>query len=67
MNLSQYKEEYTLSFKFKRLSWFVLNNTIFRLLISTLFRKTRISILRLYGAKIPSNAHVYHTCKLSAP
>ena len=67
MNLSEYKEDYSFKFKLKRLSWYVINQTFFRLLISSVFRKARIGLLRCYGASVPYNAQVYQSCKIWAP
>ena len=67
MNLSEYKEEYSFNFKIKRISWYIVNNTLFRLLLTSIFRKIRILILRCYGAKIPYNAQVYESSKIWAP
>ena len=67
MDLSQYKEEYTITSKISRALWFVINRTIFRCMVTNLFRIPRNLILRLFGAKIPLCSQVYPTCRIWAP
>lgn len=64
-NLSEYREDkpkYVL-----RIIWFVINITLFRLLIGRRLRLVRNPLLRLFGAKIPNRVQIYPSCKLFAP
>lgn len=65
MDLSNYKE--AKPHRSKRLLWLLINKTIFRMLVGSIFRKTRIQILRAFGAKIPLNALVYPSANIFAP
>ncbi|MFI3320923.1 MAG: DapH/DapD/GlmU-related protein [Rikenellaceae bacterium] len=66
MNLSSYTEPKP--HHLKRICWFVVNATIFRLFIGGVqFRYFRNFILRLFGAKIPYGCVVYSTSKIWAP
>ena len=65
MDLSKYHEDKPN--RNKRLIWLFINQTIFRLLIGRFFRKTRIRLLRAFGASIPLNALVYHSANIFAP
>lgn len=51
----------------KELLWRVVNITLFHWLALPCFNLLRIWILRLFGAKISSTAHVYASCKIWAP
>lgn len=67
IDLSKYKEDYSMSFKIKRYFWLLINATIFRLLIGSIFRIPRIYILNLFGGKIAKNSLIYSSCKIWAP
>lgn len=67
MDLSEYKEDYSTSFKIKRLCWYLVNATLFRWLVGGLFSSLRNNMLRLWGAKIASSSQIYSTCKIWAP
>lgn len=65
MNLSDYSEvkpNYG-----KRIVWYAVNATLFRLFASSLFKGFRNWILRLFGAKVDKDALVYASCKIFAP
>lgn len=67
MDLSRYREDYPFSYKFARVLWYLINRTIFRWMIGSPFRKTRIFLLRLFGAQIPYISLVYHSSIIWAP
>ena len=64
-DLSQYSEEKP--HRFKRIIWYFVNATIFRLLAGPWFGRIRSRILRIFGAKIPLRTLVYSSCKIYAP
>lgn len=55
--------------KFKNLIWGIVNSTIFRITPPQLviFRKSRVCMLRLFGAHIPWNASVHPSAKIDYP
>lgn len=53
--------------KLKRLAWNVTEALLFRPFITPVFRKWRIALLRLFGAKVEWDANVYATVKVWAP
>lgn len=65
MDLSHYTEPKP--HHLKRICWYIINATIFRLLIGIQLRYLRNIILRLFGAKIPLRSLVYPSCKIWAP
>ncbi len=65
MNLSNYSESKP-HFK-KRVVWYVVNVTIFRLFAGHFFRRFRNGLLRLFGAEIDKDALVYSSCTIFAP
>ena len=65
MNLSNYSEAKP-HFK-KRMVWYMVNATLFRLFAGPFFRRFRNSLLRLFGAEIDKDALVYSSCKIFAP
>lgn len=65
MNLSDYKEEkphFT-----KRIIWYFVNHTIFRLLPTRYLKGLRHALLRMFGAKIDKKALIYSSCTIFAP
>lgn len=65
MNLSDYKEEKP--HFLKRVVWFFVNCTVFKILAGRFFKGIRNNLLRLFGAKIDKDALVYASCKIYAP
>ena len=55
------------SIKIKRVLWNITATLLFRPFITPAFRKWRIALLRLFGAKIEWNANVYASVKIWAP
>jgi len=65
MDLSNYKEPKP--HHLKRVIWYFINATLFKLLIGTSLRVPRNVLLRIFGAKIPLKSLVYPSCKIWAP
>lgn len=65
MNLSEYKEEKP--HNIKRLVWYVINATLFRLLIGRAFKWARHGLLRMFGATIDEDAYIYPSSTIFAP
>lgn len=65
MNLSDYKEEKP--HRIKRIVWYFVNHTIFRLLPTRWLKGPRHALLRLFGAKIDKKALIYSSCTIFAP
>ena len=55
------------SIKIKRVVWNITAAFLFRPLITPVFRKWRIALLRLFGAKVEWDANVYASVKIWAP
>lgn len=55
------------SIKIKRVVWNITAAFLFRPFITPAFRKWRIALLRLFGAKIEWDANVYASVKIWAP
>lgn len=55
------------SVKLKRVAWNVTAALLFRPFITSLFRKWRIALLRLFGAKVEWDANVYASVRIWAP
>lgn len=55
------------SIKIKRVVWNIAAAFLFRPFITPVFRKWRIALLRLFGAKIEWDANVYASVKIWAP
>lgn len=55
------------SIKIKRVLWNITATLLFRPFITPVFRKWRIALLRLFGAKIEWDANVYASVKIWAP
>lgn len=56
-----------LSIKIKRSWWNIICTLFFRPFITKIFRKWRIAVLRIFGAKIEWDAEVYSSVKIWAP
>ena len=65
MNLSDYKEEKP--HRLKRIVWYVVNATLFKLLAGSPLKGVRNQLLRLFGASVDKDALVYASCKVFAP
>ena len=65
MNLSEYKEEKP--HNMKRIVWYVINSTLFRLFIGRPFRWARHGLLRAFGATIDKDAYIYPSTTIFAP
>lgn len=65
MNLNEYKEEKP--HHLKRICWYAVNATLFRLLVGRKLRFVRNLILRCFGARIPLESLIYSSCKIWAP
>lgn len=65
--LLQYKE--AKPHRLKRITWALINASIFRMIIGTNKPASRLrkAILRAFGAKIEKYAQVYPSCKIFAP
>lgn len=55
------------SIKIKRVVWNITATFLFRPFITPVFRKWRIALLRMFGAKIEWDANVYASVKIWAP
>lgn len=67
MNLSNYQEHYSLGQRLKRYGWYIINRTLFRLMVTSLMKVPRNMLLRLFGAKIPLVSLVYPSSRIWAP
>lgn len=65
MDLSNYTEPKPNHYK--RICWYIINATIFRLLPGIKLRYLRNILLRSFGAKIPLKSLVYESAKIWAP
>ena len=67
MNLIQHVGYVAASIKVKRALWNIVCAILFRPFITRVFRKWRIFLLNVFGAKISYDANVYASCKIWAP
>lgn len=51
----------------KRILWYVINATVFRIMATRLMRRPRIWLLRLFGACIDGSAIIYPSVRIFAP
>lgn len=65
MDLSDYKEEKP-HFG-KRVVWYIINHTLFRILATRWLKGPRHCLLRAFGAKVDEKALVYSSCTIFAP
>lgn len=65
MNLSYYTEEKP--HHIKRLIWYCINATLFRILIGRPFKWARHGLLQLFGATIDNEAYICPTATIFAP
>lgn len=65
MDLSDYKEEKP--HFVKRIVWYLVNHTLFRLFATRYLAGVRHVMLRAFGAKIDKKALVYSSCTIFAP
>ena len=57
MNLNEYKEKKP--HRTKRIVWCVVNNTLFRILVTPYLKEVRNTLLRLFGAKVARGVLIY--------
>lgn len=67
MNLAKYKYTFSIKNKLGRVLWGITYVFLFKLFPTRLFRKWRVLILKLFGAKIDWSSHVYSSTKIWAP
>jgi putative colanic acid biosynthesis acetyltransferase WcaF len=67
MHLSQYSHSFSHKNKAGRLIWELANLLFLRPFPTRFFRKWRILVLKLFGAKIEWTSHVYASTKIWAP
>ena len=67
VNISLYQNNLSLKNKVGRLVWNIVYVVMFRPFSSTLFNPWRLFLLRLFGAKLHSKAHIYSSVKIWAP
>ena len=67
MDLSRYQEHYSLSHRLKRYGWYIVNRTLFRLMVTNAMKVPRNLLLRLFGANIPLASLVYPSSNIWAP
>lgn len=65
MNLNEYREEKP--HYLKRVCWYVVNVTLFRVLFGRKLRYIRNILLRVFGANIPMESLIYASCRIWAP
>lgn len=65
MDLSNYREEKP-HFA-KRVVWYVINHTLFRLFATRYLSCFRHALLRAFGAKVDKKALIYSSCTIFAP
>lgn len=57
----------TIRIKFKRALWNICSTILFRPFVTKFFRLWRISLLKIFGAKIKWDAEIYSSAKIWAP
>lgn len=67
IDLSQYNHSFSLKNKIGRVCWNICYWLLFRPFGTQLFKKWRIFLLRIFGAKISFKAHIYSSVKIWAP
>lgn len=68
MNLEKHISGHvTIDTKIKRVWWNITCTILFKPFITKIFRKWRIAILKIFGAKIEWDAEVYSSVKIWAP
>lgn len=67
MNVISHPGYVPVSVKIKRALWNVCCVFLFRPFVTGVFRKWRIFVLRLFGAKLDSDVNVYSSVKIWAP
>lgn len=65
MNLNEYKEKKP--HRTKRLVWYVVNNTLFRILVTPYLKEARNALLRLFGAKVARGVLIYPSVDIWYP
>lgn len=67
VNLATYNSSFSISNKVKRLIWNISYWIFFRPFNLGVFKNYRAFVLRMFGAKIGKNSHVYASVKIWAP
>lgn len=67
LDLAEYSHSFSLKNKIARLLWSITYIILFRPFNLGLFRKLRVLILKLFGAKIKWSSNVYASVKIWAP
>lgn len=67
MNLSTYNHSFGIKNKILRVLWGVGYFFLFRPFISGLFRRWRIFVLQMFGAKLSGTVNIYSSVKIWAP
>ncbi|RKS53943.1 putative colanic acid biosynthesis acetyltransferase WcaF [Gillisia mitskevichiae] len=67
INLTAYNSSFSFSNKLKRLTWNLAYYIFFRPFNLGYFKDYRAFVLRLFGAKIGKNSHIYASVKIWAP
>ena len=67
MNKTQYPGHLSFGNKAKRAIWNVIRCFLFRPFETGVFRRWRILLLNMFGAKVNYKANVYASCKIWAP
>lgn len=53
--------------RLKRIVWLFVNCTLFRLLVGPVFKKSRVALVRLFGAEIGTDSDIFPTANIFAP
>lgn len=67
IDLSEYESKFSLSNKVARAAWNLCRVVLFRPFVFNFFNPWRLFVLRLFGARIASNAMVYASAQIWAP
>lgn len=67
IDYSKYKNKLSIKNKLGRLAWNITSVILFRPFSSKIFRKYRIFILNLFGAKIHYSTQIFSTARIWAP
>ena len=67
IEIPKYTTRFSLRNKLYRLAWNITSAVLFRPLAGTIFNKWRISLLKLFGAKIGEKSIIYSSAKIWMP
>ena len=65
MNLNSYKE--AKPNYIRRIFWFIVNRSVFRILCTRIFSQFRIALLKIFGADIEWGIEIYSSVDIFAP